>query len=153
MHSADRDVDRFVLVNGLHLIVDGDERRSAHDDPMLRAMMVLLERKALTRLHDDPFDLVALAVIDRLIAAPRTMDLEMVFRHLWRYSFQFCDQPLETVGVLLTRDEDGILRRDDHEVVDALKRDQRLLACDIAVAGILEHGPALCRIALGILVG
>src|SRR5260370_36244246 len=75
---ADRNVDRLVLVHGLDELIDGHPRSAAHDDPMFGAMVMLLQREPAARLHDDAFDLVAIAIVDRLIAAPGPMHLEMI---------------------------------------------------------------------------
>src|SRR4030081_1898623 len=43
MDRADRDMDRFVLVHGLDEFIDRYARRAAHDDPVLGAVMMLLQ--------------------------------------------------------------------------------------------------------------
>ena len=111
-------------------------------------MVMLLQRKPLARLHDDALDLMALAVVDRLIGTPGPMHLEVLCGHLGRDRLHLRDQPLQPVGVLLARHQHGVLGGHHHEIVDAFQRDQRLVGRDIAVAGILEHGGALRGIAL-----
>src|SRR6185436_3871977 len=53
VHRADRDVDRFVLVHGLDQFVDGHLCRSAHHDPVLGTVVMLLQREPPARLDDD----------------------------------------------------------------------------------------------------
>jgi hypothetical protein len=65
VHGADRDVDRLVLVHGLDGLVDRHPRGAADHDPVLGPVVVFLQRKPAARLHDDAFDLVAVAVVDR----------------------------------------------------------------------------------------
>src|SRR5262249_2382711 len=48
-----------------------DARRAAHDDPRLRAVLVALEAEPPPGVHEEPLDLVARALGDRLEAAPR----------------------------------------------------------------------------------
>ena len=67
VHRADRDIDRLVLVHGLDQLVDGHPRRAAHHDPVLRAMVMFLQREPPARLDHDTLDLMAVAVVDRLI--------------------------------------------------------------------------------------
>ena len=58
--GTDRDIDRFVLVDDLDEFVDGHARRAAHHDPVLGAVMMLLQREPASRLHDDALDLVTI---------------------------------------------------------------------------------------------
>ena len=53
------------------------------------------------------------------------------------------------------KDESGrnAFLRDHDKIIHAFQRDQRLVGRDVAVAGILEHGGPLCRIALTVLTG
>src|SRR3954471_12630711 len=76
VHSAHRDVNGLVLVHAFDGLVDGDAGGAADHDPVLGAMMVLLQRQAPARLHHDVLDLVALAIVDRLVAAPGPMYLK-----------------------------------------------------------------------------
>ena len=46
--GADRDVDRFVLVDDLNQFVHGNLRGTAHHDPVLGAMVMLLQREPAT---------------------------------------------------------------------------------------------------------
>src|SRR5436309_5651767 len=69
--GADRDVNRFVLVHGLDQFVDGHARRASHHDPVLGAMVMLLQRKPPPRLNDNALDLMTIAAVDRLIVSPR----------------------------------------------------------------------------------
>jgi hypothetical protein len=65
---------------------------------------------------------VTITIVDRLIAAPGPVHLEVLFGDLWRHRLQFRDQPLQAVGILLPRHQDRILGCDHHEIVDALER-------------------------------
>src|SRR6267142_6398708 len=64
---ADRNIDRFVLMYGLDEFIDGHARRATHHDPVLGAMVMLLQREPPARLHHDALDLMPLAHVDRLI--------------------------------------------------------------------------------------
>src|ERR1700722_10802904 len=71
--GPDREVDRFVLMHDLDGIVHRDLRGAEHPDPVLGAVMVLLQRQPIARLDRDALDLVTIAVVDRLVGAPRAM--------------------------------------------------------------------------------
>jgi hypothetical protein len=66
--------------------------------------VVLLQRQPVARLDDDAFHLMAVAIVDRLVAAPGAMHLDVLFGDLRRDGLQFRHQPLlQAVGVLLRR--------------------------------------------------
>ena len=64
-------------MNDFYLLADCHSRRAPYDDPMFRAVMMQLQRQAAAGFDDDALDLEAIALIDRLIGAPRTMNLKM----------------------------------------------------------------------------
>ena len=113
---------------------------------------MLLQREPAAGLHDDTLDLVAVSHVDRLIRTPGAMHLEVILRHLRRDRLQLCHQPLQSVGILLTRHQHGVLRRHHDQIVDTFQRHQRLVGRNVAVAGILEHRSTLRGIALAVLV-
>src|ERR1700730_11290883 len=49
MGGADRDVDRFVLVNDLDQFIAGDMRSASHHDPVFGARVMLLQREPAAR--------------------------------------------------------------------------------------------------------
>ena len=53
-----------------HLVVAGDLGRAAHHDPVLGAVVVLLQRQLLARQHHDPLHPEALAEVHGLVPAP-----------------------------------------------------------------------------------
>ena len=56
VNGADRDIDRFVLVHGLDRLIHRHARGALHDDPVLRAVMMLLQRQPPAGLDDDTLD-------------------------------------------------------------------------------------------------
>src|SRR5580704_10082114 len=74
MHTADRDIDRLVFMNGADFRSDGDFGRPAHHDPMFGTVEMLLQRQHGFRLHDDALDLIARAGVDALVIAPRPIN-------------------------------------------------------------------------------
>src|SRR5258708_35749166 len=91
MGRSDWDIDRFVLVHDLDEFIDGHARRATHHDPVLGPMMMFLQREPAAWLHHDALDLMPLAHVDRLIRAPRPMNLEMFFCNLRGDRFQSRD--------------------------------------------------------------
>src|SRR6202042_2123798 len=82
VRRANRQVDRFVLVNERHFVVERDLDGAAHDHPVLGAVVALLQREAPARPHDNAFDLVARALVDALIIAPRAV-IAPVLSRFW----------------------------------------------------------------------
>ena len=70
VRRANRQVDRLVLVNERHFVIERDLGGAAHDHPVLGAVVVLLQRETAARAHDNAFDLIARALVDALIIAP-----------------------------------------------------------------------------------
>ena len=71
--SANRDIDRFVLMHDFDQFVDSHLRRAAHHDPVFGAVKMLLQREPAARLHDNALDLIARPRVDALIVAPRAV--------------------------------------------------------------------------------
>jgi len=78
MGAADRHIDRFVLVHRAHVAVHGDLGGSAHHDPMLGAMEMLLQRQLGAGFDHDALDLIARAGVDALVVAPWPVDAPML---------------------------------------------------------------------------
>src|SRR4029078_10423282 len=78
MNSADRDVDRLVLMYGFDVRSDRDLGGAAHHDPVLGTMVMLLQRERSPWLHDDALDLKSLTTVDRIVIAPWSMPAAML---------------------------------------------------------------------------
>src|SRR6218665_4006929 len=70
MDRALRYVDRLVLVQNGHLVVDRDLGRSLDADPVLGAVVMLLQGELLFRMDEETLHLEAIAVEDRCVATP-----------------------------------------------------------------------------------
>src|SRR3984957_17285824 len=80
VRRANRQVDRFVLVHERHFVIKRDLGGAAPDRPVLGAVVVLLQREAPAGPHDNALDLVARALVDALIIAPRPVIAPMLGR-------------------------------------------------------------------------
>src|SRR5690348_5216570 len=70
---AELDVDGLVLGEQDHLVAAGHARRAAHDDPVLGAVVVELERQLLARIDGDALHAETVARVDVLVATPRAV--------------------------------------------------------------------------------
>src|SRR5580658_8358376 len=66
MGRADRQIDRFVLMDVFNPAIKRHLGGAAHHHPMLRPMMVLLQGQAPAGPDDDALNLVARALVDAL---------------------------------------------------------------------------------------
>src|SRR5215468_8372516 len=74
MLHADGDVGRLILAEQGDLVAARHPCGAAHNHPMLRALVVILQREPTAGLHYDVLDLHTLAVVDRAVTAPRALD-------------------------------------------------------------------------------
>ena len=88
MHAAERQVDRPVLSDQMLLVVPRDEGRAVHYDPMLGAVIVLLQRKPRSGLDRDPFHLEAIARVDGLVESPGSVDAKRLSGNLAAHGLQ-----------------------------------------------------------------
>jgi hypothetical protein len=67
---ADGDEGRLVDVDHLLLVTAGHQGGAGNDDPVLTAVVVLLQRKPLSRRDLDALDLVAAALVEHQVGPP-----------------------------------------------------------------------------------
>src|SRR5947209_4614948 len=119
MDATDRQVDRLVLMHEMRFVVAHDFRRALHDDPVLGAVEVLLQRQLRARLHDDALDLVTRAIVDALVITPGPVRTLVLLGFAPLLALQLIDELLDAVAVLTVKHEDGVLGGDYDDVIDA----------------------------------
>src|ERR1700722_10614105 len=122
VRRANRQVDRFVLVNERHSLVERDLGGAAHDHPVLGAVVVLLQRQAPARPHDNAFDLIARAPVDALIIAPGPVVAPMLGRFRMALRLEALDQLFDFGGLRPVGHENRVAGRDDDPVLEAYYR-------------------------------
>src|SRR5690349_6370876 len=95
MGAADRDVGRLVLRKHGRGAVDGDLGRAAHHDPMLGAMMMVLQGEAASWSDNNAFDLETVAAVHGLVPAPRPVIAQMLPALAMPAGLQLLDQLLD----------------------------------------------------------
>ncbi|SAL89035.1 hypothetical protein AWB74_08875 [Caballeronia arvi] len=140
MPHAERNERRFVLAQQKLLFAARDERRAAHDDPVLRAMVMHLQRQLRTRRHHDALHLEAFAVLDRIVETPRTAHLAMRVRLGRMLLADARNEPLDVLHARTVRDQHGVVRLDDDHVGRAHARDEpSAFGARIARGRAFEH--------------
>src|SRR5581483_11101279 len=99
MDCVERNVDRLVLLDGLHVELvhihaDGYLGYPLDHGPMLGAVLVALEGEAGARLDDDALHLVQVADVERLIVAPEAIVAGMAAEHFGIDAAEGADQLL-----------------------------------------------------------
>ena len=88
MAYAERHIGRLVFAEKELLFPAGDKGCAVHDDPMLRAVVMNLQRQARARHNDDSLHLETVAVIDRIVEAPWPANFSMGLSYfpckIWR---------------------------------------------------------------------
>lgn len=139
MHFAERDIDRFVFAQHLHVFADRHFGRALDDDPVLGAVVMLLQRQLLARQHEDALDLETLAVQHRGIAAPGAVRGGVRLGELGRLllACEHLDELADFLAILEMADIDGVLAGDDGDIlkalhgdVEAVRHDERILGVD-----------------------
>src|ERR1700674_1903416 len=150
---ADGDIGGFVLAQHRHLLAACHLHRPGDHDPMLRTVMVALQRQLAAGLHHDAFDLIALAPVQALIPAPRTIDAIVLEREVAAGPFQIFDHKLDVLGVVLRGNEHGVLHGHHHQVLHPHQGDASVIAEDEAVGRVFEDNlaVALHHVAGGVL--
>ena len=104
--------------------------------------------------HDDPLDPEAGILVDIIIVAPGPENPSMVQCLASAIGVQPVNESLCLAGAVTRCDHQGVGRGDDNHVVQPDGRDQpAVVAPEIAVAGIFQHGVRQQRIAFRILFG
>src|SRR5262249_62034037 len=73
MNAPDGDIARLVFVHGARVIADRDLSGPLHDDPMFRAVKVLLQRERAAGLHDNALHTVTGGNVHVLVISPGTV--------------------------------------------------------------------------------
>ena len=77
MHLAERNVGRLVLGEQYGLVAVGDFGSAFDDDPVLSAVMVLLQAEAGFGFDLNALDLEAIGFVDAVVPTPRAVHLAM----------------------------------------------------------------------------
>src|SRR5471030_3204104 len=143
---ADRDIGRLVFRQQLDALAAGDAGRAADHHPVLGAVVVHLQRQLAARIDGDALDLEALADVDALVAAPRTVDLGVVQMLGAVLRLQVFDDLLDALHLVLVGhqhgvgllDDDHIFQADDGDdaALGAHQRARHAVQVDVAAGGV-----------------
>src|SRR4029453_16042303 len=86
----------------------------------------------------DAFYLVAIATVEALVPAPRSMDAIMVHGQVVTIALEIVDDELDPLGIRLRGHEHGILRGDHGQTFDSDQSNAGLIAIGKAIFGGLE---------------
>src|SRR6476620_10453464 len=106
---------------------------------MFRALLVTLQREFAPRFYHDAFDLVAIASIESLIPAPRSVHTIMLERLRASILLELLDNELDVFGVLLRRYQHGIICGYHHDVLKTHQSDARMITVGESAARIVQQ--------------
>ncbi len=109
---------------------------------MLRTVSMALQGDARAGQEDEPLGLKSLARVDRFVGPPGPMDPAMVGRLGAPGRLQSADQVAHLLRAFARTDEHRVGGGDDREVLDADRRQERLLAVQIAALAIERQNVA-----------
>ena len=138
VNLAHGDVGRFVRAHVEHVLADGHGGGTAHHDPVLGAVQVLLQGEALARLHHDAFHLVALGGFEHGVGAPRTAHGLRHVDEVGTADLEFFHHLLHLLAAGKRGDEECVRRVDDEHLVKVDRRDGALTTHHEGVFG--AHG-------------
>ncbi len=147
MDDADRQIDRLVFVNDFCFFAARHFRRAFDDDPVFGAVIVALQRQPLARRDHYPFDLIARALIDRLVIAPGPIHAFVLGRFAALALAQMLDQRLDLIALVVAHHQNRVLRRDDDHVLDAENGGEQAAGADMHIVGVESDALAIDRIA------
>ncbi len=110
-----------------HLVADCDASGAPHYNPVFGAVMVPLQRQAAALLDDDALDLKTIAIVERLVGTPGSMDLEMILGDRRCMLLQLRDDLPQTIGPVAFRHQDGVGRGDNDDVLQPEQRHNLLI--------------------------
>src|SRR6266852_5439708 len=119
MDAADRDIDRFVFVQGHDPAVEHHLGDALDHHPMLGPALVALQAELAAGLDAEPLGAKALATVDVLVAAPRPVHYGVLGGGLLlavRHALHDVLQPRKVVAMA---DQHGIVHRHDDHFLDA----------------------------------
>src|SRR5262249_27255011 len=104
-------------MHAAHVAAQRDLGRSLDDDPMLRAMEVLLQRKLAARLDHNALHSVTRSAVDILVIAPRSVDAPVLDPGAIVLCLELLDQCFHLLCLRASADQHGIRGSYDDNVV------------------------------------
>src|SRR5262249_12441271 len=114
-----------------------------NDDPVLRSVVMTLQRQFSARLHHDALDLVALATVKGLVPAPRSVDAIVMQRQVLAVALEVIDHGFDRFSLIFRSDEHRVLHGDNHEVFDPHHGDAGMVAIGEAIVRVLYDNLAI----------
>ena len=101
--------------------------------------MMQLQRQPAAGLHQDALDLIAVAVVERVIVAPRPMHGDVILGDAGSHLLQPVHELPHAVDVLSVGHQNRILARHHHEILDPEQAHQRLVGGGVGALRVDKH--------------
>ena len=149
MRRPQRNINGLVFTKQFDITVDSDFCRSRDHHPVFRAVMVHLYRQAFARFHGDAFHLVAVARVDRVIFAPRTIHFAMHPMLMATIGFDLLDHFFHILHRVTVGNQHRIFGLHYHQIFHPDGGDQARFGVHIAVFSFVINHIAVANVALG----
>ena len=126
VHLAHRDVGRLVRADQEHLVADSHGGGTAHHDPVLGTVQVLLQAEALARLHHDALHLVALGGFEHGVSTPRAAHRLRHVHEVGAALLELFHNLLHLLAAAERGDQECVRSVDDEHLVEVNRRDGAL---------------------------
>ena len=137
MFGADGDISGFILVQCEHLIAACHPGRSLHDHPVLRPVMMQLQRKNRARVYRKSLDLESLACVQTLVRPPRPKHPAMKLVLAALIGLEAIHDLFDILRAVFARHEDGVRRFNHGNIIDTHRGQQAMLRNEQRVTRIV----------------
>ncbi len=153
MFDTQGDVGALVFCQQDFFFALGDQGRAFDHDPVLCAVVVHLQAELGARAHSDAFDLVPLAHINTVIRAPRAGDFAVLDCLRDVALVQARHHLLDLLHMAAGRNQQGVRRVDDQQVLRAQDHHRAVGRVHKGVAGLQRKALAVQTVALSVCGG
>ena len=126
VHLAHRDVGRLVRAHIEHLVADSASSGTAHHDPVLGTVQVLLQAEALARLHHDALHLVAFGGFEHGVRTPRAAHCLRHIHQVGAANLELFHNLLHLLAAAKRGDQECVRSVDDEHLVEVDRGDSAL---------------------------
>ena len=135
----DRDEGRFIFLEDQILIAPHHGRFARDDNPVLGALMMILQRQGRAGIDLDQFDLGAGTEMQRLEKPPWTVDPRVLGRFGAAGLVQSIDHQLHILVAITVRHQNGIVGCHNDQVLNPDGGQEPTLAADEIVSPVLDE--------------
>ncbi len=148
MGRPQRNIDGLVFTEQLNLAVDGDSGGPRHHHPVLGAVMVHLHRQSFPRLDGNALHLIALARVDGVVFAPRTVNLAVHVVLMASVGLDLLHHLFHVLHRVAIGNQHGVFGLHHHQILHADGGHQAGFGVNVAVFRFMADDVAVVDVSL-----